>query len=186
MKADGTDTKVAIIGGGASGLSAAWAFHNTEGFDFTVYEKDDRLGGHAHTFYYKGKKGTTPVDLGFIFGNKFAYSNMCELMDKTGSKLVQSDLALSVDVRGSKWATDGDGFTRKNENGKHWERQKTLMNDAGFKECTRFHNLCERYYTHATWNPIPFGWWLTIHGFNEDFKDLYLTPTLVEESYQNH
>ena len=49
IRADGQPTRVAIIGAGASGLSAAWTLHQTEGFDFTVFEKKSKVGGHANT-----------------------------------------------------------------------------------------------------------------------------------------
>ena len=52
MRKDGKPTRVAIIGGGASGLSCAWALDQTEGFDFTVFEKQARVGGHAHTVMF--------------------------------------------------------------------------------------------------------------------------------------
>ena len=39
--------KVAVVGSGISGLSAAWLLSRV--FDVTVFEADDRLGGHANT-----------------------------------------------------------------------------------------------------------------------------------------
>lgn len=38
LKADGEPTRVAVIGGGCSGLTAAWTLNRTEGFDVTVFE----------------------------------------------------------------------------------------------------------------------------------------------------
>jgi len=39
--------RIGIIGGGAAGLAAAWLLEHDH--DVTHFEKDDRLGGHAHT-----------------------------------------------------------------------------------------------------------------------------------------
>ncbi len=39
--------KVAIIGGGGVGLTTAWLLDGSHAV--TLYEKQDRLGGHAHT-----------------------------------------------------------------------------------------------------------------------------------------
>ncbi|WP_396273168.1 FAD-dependent oxidoreductase, partial [Hyphomonas sp.] len=66
--------KIAVIGSGISGLGAAWALRDTA--DVTVFEKDDRLGGHActHTFDYDG--GAMNVDLGFIVYNGLNYPNL--------------------------------------------------------------------------------------------------------------
>jgi cyclopropane-fatty-acyl-phospholipid synthase len=45
-----TKQKVAIIGGGVTGLSAAWHLHtNCKDTDVHLFESEDRLGGHAHT-----------------------------------------------------------------------------------------------------------------------------------------
>ena len=54
--------KVAIIGGGFSGLTAAYLLEK-EGIDVTVYEKESRLGGHCKTYYTKG----IPSELGTSF-----------------------------------------------------------------------------------------------------------------------
>ena len=43
-----TKTTVAIIGGGISGLSAAWALHK-RGVPYLVLEADSRLGGVVRT-----------------------------------------------------------------------------------------------------------------------------------------
>ena len=49
-------TRVAIVGGGPSGLVAAWALHQTEGFEFVVFEKAAQVGGSAFTFAYDAHK----------------------------------------------------------------------------------------------------------------------------------
>lgn len=55
---------IAIVGAGISGLTAAWFLsdHNV-----TVYEKADRLGGHAYTVNVKSGNQTIPVDAGAQF-----------------------------------------------------------------------------------------------------------------------
>ena len=42
--------RIAIVGGGVSGLGAAWALsHHPDRFDFRLYEAQDRIGGNAFT-----------------------------------------------------------------------------------------------------------------------------------------
>ena len=52
--------RVGIIGGGATGLAAAYDLSQL-GHDVSVYEKNDFLGGHASTFNIHG----TPVERGY-------------------------------------------------------------------------------------------------------------------------
>ena len=53
--------KIAVIGSGVAGLSAAWLLSKTA--EVTLYEKDARTGGHANTVMLRG---LPPVDTGFI------------------------------------------------------------------------------------------------------------------------
>ena len=62
--------KIAIIGTGVSGMSAAWKLNNA-GHDITVFEKNDYIGGHSNTVDADvGNGKTIPVDTGFIVFNK--------------------------------------------------------------------------------------------------------------------
>lgn len=178
---DGKKTRVAVIGGGCSGCTAAWCLHQTNGFEFTLFEKSEELGGHSYTFPYDaakhggGKDGqpVVNVDMGFIFGNYRSYQNQLEIMALTGVKPIETELSLSVNIDGRKWATDShlapiDG-----------QRDVGHMHPDGRAECDRFHDLAERMYDNRALNLLPFGVWLATHGFSEDWKRLYLTPTLI-------
>ena len=60
--------KIAIIGSGISGLSAAWLLSIDH--DVTVYEKNNYAGGHANTTLVSVPEGDVFVDTGFIVFNK--------------------------------------------------------------------------------------------------------------------
>jgi predicted NAD/FAD-binding protein len=84
--------RIAIIGGGVSGLSTAWHLHTSSADDIEVhlFESDNRLGGHAHTLTLDTKNKTckdatvkvqndeekVDVDVGFMVYNKGNYPNM--------------------------------------------------------------------------------------------------------------
>jgi uncharacterized protein len=57
--------QIGIIGAGASGLTAAWLLQ--EHHNVTVFEKQDRLGGHAHTVDVGVDGELIPIDAGFDF-----------------------------------------------------------------------------------------------------------------------
>jgi uncharacterized protein len=63
--------KVAIVGTGISGLSAAWLLSKRH--EVTIYERSDRIGGHSHTVLASVDGRTVPVDTGFIVFNRKTY-----------------------------------------------------------------------------------------------------------------
>ncbi len=67
--------KVAIVGGGCSGIAALWALKNTD-HDVYLYEAADRLGGHTNTVEWRYGERTTNVDTGFIVLNTATYREL--------------------------------------------------------------------------------------------------------------
>ena len=57
--------KIAVIGSGISGLSAA--YYLSKKFKVDLFEQDDHFGGHSYTYDIKENDKTTPVDLGLLF-----------------------------------------------------------------------------------------------------------------------
>ena len=175
---DGTPTRVAVIGAGAAGLSAAWCLHRTEGFDFTVFEKKNRLGGHAYPVPFEytdkatGETVTLPVDIGFIFGNHRSYSNLLELMQHVGAEPAETELSVSVEVDGQRWCTSAEGRGGGGATG------ACTMHPDGRAEVDRFHGLCDRFADNATFNMVPFGLWLSWFGFARAWRAIYLDPAL--------
>ena len=72
--------RIGIVGGGAAGLATAWLLEQRH--DVTLFEKDDRLGGHAHTVDIEVDGQTLAVDAGFqFFGRSAAYATFNRLLD---------------------------------------------------------------------------------------------------------
>ena len=79
--------KIAIIGSGISGLTAAYILSRKN--DITVFEKNDYIGGHTHTHEIEEEGKTVSVDSGFIVYNERTYPNFINILNKLG---VQSQL----------------------------------------------------------------------------------------------
>ena len=86
--------KIAIIGSGISGLTAAYLLHDEH--ELTLYEANDYIGGHTHTheLEIEGKKWR--VDSGFIVYNEKTYPNFIKLLRKLKIVSQKSSMGFSV------------------------------------------------------------------------------------------
>ena len=91
--------KVAVIGGGVSGLSAAE--HLSRDNHVTLFEADKRLGGHARTII-AGKNADQPVDTGFIVYNYRNYPHLTAMFERLDVPVKKSDMSFGVSVKGGK------------------------------------------------------------------------------------
>lgn len=92
---DARKKKIAIVGAGISGLSAA--YYLSENHDVTVYEAESRLGGHARTVM-AGKNGEQPVDTGFIVFNYVTYPYLTRLFDELNVPVTKSEMSFGATI----------------------------------------------------------------------------------------
>ncbi len=86
--------RVAVIGGGISGLTAAYRLGAEH--DVTVFESEQRLGGHSSTVLVDTAAGQQPVDTGFIVFNDRNYPVFSQLLNEIGAEWVPSNMSFSV------------------------------------------------------------------------------------------
>src|ERR1700760_435312 len=86
--------KIAIVGTGISGLSAAWLLHRAH--DITVFERDGRIGGHSNTVDVTTANETFAIDTGFIVYNEPAYPNLAALFKRLGVATQPSTMSFAV------------------------------------------------------------------------------------------
>ena len=77
--------RIAIIGGGVSGLGAAWALHHDPDFDFRLYEAQGQLGGNAVTVVMPQDDGSSiPFDISVTACIPSVYHHILLLMEQFG------------------------------------------------------------------------------------------------------
>jgi predicted NAD/FAD-binding protein len=107
QEAGGQRLNIAIVGSGISGMSAAWLL--SQKHDVTVYEQENRLGGHSNTVEAPAKASSTPiaVDTGFIVFNDTNYPNLVALFDhlKVPTKASEMSFAVSIDEGALEYGT---------------------------------------------------------------------------------
>ena len=93
----GAPQRIAIVGGGISGLSAAWLLARDH--SVTLYEAEPRMGGHARTVT-AGRRGDQPVDTGFIVFNYTNYPHLTGLFRDLDVPVIRSDMSFGVSLNG--------------------------------------------------------------------------------------
>ena len=100
--------KIAVIGSGISGLSAA--YYLSKKFKVDLFEQEDYFGGHSCTYDIKKEEKTIPVDLGFIVFNELTYPNLLNFFKELEVPFEKSDMSFSVSIRGSNIEYGGRGL----------------------------------------------------------------------------
>jgi predicted NAD/FAD-binding protein len=97
--------KVAVIGTGISGLSAAWLLNKSH--DITVYEQNGYVGGHSNTSDVVIEGKTIPVDTGFIVFNPVNYPNLVALFEHLDVESNSSEMSFAASLNDKKLEYSG-------------------------------------------------------------------------------
>ena len=100
--------KIAVVGSGISGLSAA--FYLSKKYKVDLFEQDGHFGGHSYTYDIKKNNKTIPVDLGFIVFNEITYPNLIKFFNELDVPFEKSDMSFSVSIQGSNIEYGGRGL----------------------------------------------------------------------------
>ena len=103
--------KIAIIGSGISGLSAAHFLSKRHKVD--LFEKNDHFGGHSYTVEVPeiNSKDLVSIDLGFIVFNKINYPNLIKFFNSLKVPYEKSNMSFSVSVKNSNIEYSGSGLS---------------------------------------------------------------------------
>ena len=168
---------VAVIGSGVSGLTAAYILRQRN-FDVTVFEADDRFGGHAHTHTIEDADATHRVDSGFIVHNDRTYPQLRRLFAELDVDVHATEMSMSI-------ACEGCGLEfAGGRGGKGIFAQKRRLFDPQFITMLlgvkRFGRLAQELLDspESADEPQTYGDFLQQHGFNDYFLSHYAIPVV--------
>lgn len=165
--------RTAVVGSGVAGLTAAHVLRRAH--HVTLYEADDRLGGHAHTHDLIAPDGRIHrVDSGFIVHNRRTYPNLLRLFRELGVATQESEMSMSVRCEGCgleyAGARGARGLLAQPRN---LLRARYLRMLA---EVTAFHRAARALLEHQGHSTMTLGEFMDRSGFSPYFRAHFMTP----------
>ncbi len=162
-------SKIAVLGTGVAGLSAAWLL--SRAYDVTVLEQEARPGGHSNTVDVPGPDGVIAVDTGFIVYNEPAYPNLTALFDHLGVATTPTEMSFSVSLADGALEYGGaDLFTLFAQKSNLFSRRFWSM----LLDIRRFYAEAPGHL--AKMEGMTLGDYLDANAYGEAFRDDHLYP----------
>jgi uncharacterized protein len=175
--------RIAVIGSGISGLSAAYHLRNQA--DVTLFEAGSYFGGHTHTVdvTLPSPRGmvTHGVDTGFLVFNERTYPGLIGLFAELQVQTSASDMSFSVQTprasgqRAMEWSGSNLNTVFAQRNNLLSPTFLGMLRDV-LRFNTLANALADRGQDHALMQPL--GEFLDTHKFGSAFRHWYLLPML--------
>ena len=156
--------KIAIIGAGITGNSAAWLLNQK--FDITLYEQHDYIGGHSNTV---SGKNHADVDTGFIVYNEWTYPNLIALFDHLNVETIKTNMSFGVSLENGIFEYSGDAILAQKRN---------LLRPSFHKmwiDILRFYKNAPRVLSELNTN-ISLGDYLAREKYSKAFINYHILP----------
>ncbi len=172
----GHPERIAVVGAGVSGLTAAYVLGSHH--EVTLFEAEPRLGGHAHTHTVPTVSGDLRVDSGFIVHNDRTYPLLRRLFGELGVQARDTEMSMSIrdEATGTEYAGGRGvkGFVAR-------PRQLLDREFVGMlRSVRRFHALATAFLAQTTDDDTTtYGEFIRDGGFPESFTRLYAVPLVA-------
>jgi predicted NAD/FAD-binding protein len=163
--------RVAVVGAGISGLSAAYLLNRRHQVE--LFERERRLGGHAHTHTVEHAGHQWNLDSGFLVYNHHTYPNFVRLLGDLGVGGHPSEMSFSVDCRHCQLQ-----YSTRGLNGLFTQRRRAA--DPGYlrmlASIPRFNRRARALLDDPTLPEQTLGDFLEEGGFPESFDRHFMLP----------
>ncbi|MGJ8633322.1 MAG: NAD(P)/FAD-dependent oxidoreductase [Luteolibacter sp.] len=163
--------KIAIIGTGISGLSCAH-FLKRE-YDLTLFEKDNRIGGHSNTVEVPEDGKQLPLDTGFMVYNEVTYPHLTRLFKDLRVETKPTEMSFSVQHMHNGIEFNGGSLNLL------FAQRKNLLSLRFWKmllQINRFNKETVEELEKPQYADLPLGEYVTQRGYGKDFLNWYLSP----------
>lgn len=163
--------RIAVVGSGIAGLSAAWLLAKTH--DVTLFESDSRIGGHSNTVDAPSPTAPVAVDTGFIVYNEGNYPNLSALFRHLAvpTKPAFMSFAVSIDDGAFEYCSQGLSalFAQKRNyaSPKFWRMIRDVL---------RFQKQAPRDLPELERTNESLDAYLSRKGFGDLFREAHLMP----------
>ena len=161
--------KIAVVGSGISGLSAAYYLSKKHKVD--LFEKEDHFGGHSHTIDVLINNKKVSVDIGFIVFNHETYPNLINFFNENHVEIEKSDMSFSVNVKGTNIEYCGKGLRGMFSNKLNILNPKFLRM---FIDIINFYRNCDKIKEFK--DDITLGEFLVNKKLSKSFIEYHLIP----------
>tara|TARA_Y100000741_G_scaffold361_1_gene303 strand:+ start:495 stop:1733 length:1239 start_codon:yes stop_codon:yes gene_type:complete len=161
--------KIAVVGSGISGLSAAYYLSKKHKVD--LFEKEDHFGGHSHTIDVLINNKKVSVDIGFIVFNHETYPNLINFFNENHVEIEKSDMSFSVNVKGTNIEYCGKGLRGMFSNKLNILNPKFLRM---FFDIINFYRNCDKIKEFK--DDITLGEFLVNKKLSKSFIEYHLIP----------
>lgn len=166
-----TRPRLAIVGTGISGVGCAYLLRDHA--ELTLYEKQDRPGGHTNTVVLREGAREVSVDTGFMVFNRVTYPNLCRLFAELDVATEPTSMSFGVQhvPSGLEYCGTGiDGLFAQRRNllsVRHWRLLSAI---------DRFNKTAPEVLDEPRWESATVAEYARARGYPDDLLDRYLLP----------
>lgn len=165
--------RIAVVGSGISGLSAAWLL--SKSYDVVLFESEPRPGGHSNTVVVPAATPTAPpvaVDTGFIVYNTGSYPNLVALFEHLGVATAPTDMSFAVSLDGGGYEYAGTSLATL------FAQASNLVNPSHWRmlaDTLRFYRDAARL-AGSEDETLSLGTYLEANRYSRSFIDRHILP----------